>query len=222
MTRATRTSENEPPAPSPEPELETVVGNGLDEDTAKVPPPDAAKAPSKFARFRVDETVASTAGEAAVVEVKKPETGVFFQTHNDPEMYCPIHCFEQKAGGKRYYPIDPSLIGLPEIEGMTKRVLFVPYITQFGGLGIWPISIDYDDMAWIKSALFICEEAKTRWVAAISVKKQQAYRIQYAAKGFGEPPWPPLDQDKLLELAFRVEEWILARDHPVLQRIRGE
>jgi hypothetical protein len=163
------------------------------------------------------------AGEAAVVEVRKPESGVFFRTHTDPEMYQPVYCFEQKAGGKRLYLIDPALAGLPEIEGMTKRILFVPYITQFGGLGIWPISIDYDEMAWIKSALFICDEAKKRWVSAISVKTQQAYRMQPASKDFGPPPWPePLNHDRLLELAFREDEWILDRDHPALQKARGE
>ena len=78
-------------------------------------------------------------------------------------------------------------------------------------------------MAWIKSALFICDRAKEQWVSAISVKPQQAYRMQPASKDFGQPPWPaPLDQDKLLELAFREDEWILDRDHPALKKARGE
>jgi hypothetical protein len=167
-----------------------------------IPSPDAPKNPSKFGRFKVSEKIVATAGEAAVVEAKKPENGVFFRTHPDPEMYVPVHCFERRVGGKRLYPIDPTLSGLPELEGMTKRVMFVPYITQFGGMGVWPISIDYEELAWIKSALHICDEAKSQWVSAISVKKQQAYRLQPASKDFGPPPWPPqLDQDKILELA---------------------
>jgi hypothetical protein len=190
---------------------------------ADIPSPDAAKEPSKFARFRVDDRVIHTIGEAASVEVKKPDNGVFFRTHPDLELYTPISCFERKAGGKKLYLIDPALSDLPEIEGMTKRVVFAPYVTQFGGLGVWPISIDYADMAWIKSALYICDEAKARWVAAISVKRQQAYRLQPSANDFGPPPWPPnLTQDRVLELAFRQDEWILDRDHEALKQIRGE
>ena len=41
-------------------------------------------------------------------------------------MYTPVYCFEQKAGGKRLYLIDPLLAGLPEIEGMTKRIFVRP------------------------------------------------------------------------------------------------
>ena len=54
------------------------------------------------------------------------------------------------------------------------------------------------------------------------MKKQNQYRVQYAARDFGPPPWPPLDQDKILELAFPEEDWILSRDHPALKRLRGE
>jgi hypothetical protein len=221
VTKRTETaSKIEPPPPVIEDPAEDHQGepNGAD-----IPPPDAAKSPSKFARFKVSETIIHSAGEAAVVEVRKPESGAFFRTHPDPEMYTPVWCFERKVGGKRLYPIDPALRGLPEIEGMTKQVTFVPYITQFGGMGVWPIAIEYEELAWIKSALHICEEAKNRWVAAVSVKKQQAYRLQPATKDFGPPPWPPhLDQDKILELAFRPDEWITDRDHPALQQIRGE
>jgi hypothetical protein len=119
--------------------------------------------------------------------------------------------------------IDPALSTLPEIEGMTKRVLFVPYYTQFGGIGIWPISIDYDELAWIKSALHICSEALDRWVSASSVKKQQQYRLQYATKDFGAPAWPEnLTQDHLLGLAFRETDMILDREHDALKAVRGE
>jgi hypothetical protein len=166
-------------------------------DNGSIPPPDARQQPSKFSRFKATDRVVRTTGEAAVVEVRKPEPGVFFRTHTDAEMYTPVWCFEQKAGGKRLYLIDPALLELPEIEGMTKRIVFAPYITQFGGLGVWPISIDFEEMAWIKSALYICEQARTRWVSAISVKKQNAYRHQYAQKDFGPPPWPVLDQEGL-------------------------
>ena len=206
------------------PESEAAKGNGLEEGITTIPPPDAAKKPSRFAKFKVKDAVVPTAaGQAAVVEVKKPDSGVFFRMHPSPEMYEPVWCFEQKAGGKRLFLIDPDLCGLPELEGMVKRIMFAPYITQFGGMGLWPISIDYEEMAWIKSALHICDQAKAQWVTAISVKKQQAYRLQPAATGFGEPPWPtPLEQDKLLELAFREDEWIEDRDHSALKRLRGE
>jgi hypothetical protein len=189
----------------------------------EIPPPDAVKSPNKFSRFKVSENIVATAGEAAAVEVKRPDNGVFIRTHSDHALWEAVWCFERKAGGKRLYLIDPQLSTLPEIEGMTKKVLFAPYCTQFGGLGLWPISIDYDELAWIKSALHICAEAVEKWVSATSVKKQQQYRLQYATRDFGPPPWPPnLTQEHLLSLAFREADMILNRDHDALRAIRGE
>ena len=210
-----------PPVPSPAVDLpgdHEVKPNGSD-----IPEPDAVKKPSKFARFLVKSGVTMTAGEAASVDVRKPENGAYFRTHSDESMYEPVHCFEQKVGGKRLYLIDPALIVLPEIEGMVKSVLLAPYVTQFGGLGVWPISIEHGELGWVKSALHICELAKTQWVTAISVKKAQSYRWIVSATDFGEPPWPAnLDRDKLLELAFPESDWILDRDHDALKRVRGE
>ena len=224
MAKTARTTKDEaakatsPLPPADDPQEPQGKPNGVD-----IPPPDAAKKPSKFARFLVKSGVTMTAGEAASVDVHKPENGAYFRTHPDESMYEPVHCFEQKVGGKRLYLIDPALIVLPEIEGMVKSVLLAPYVTQFGGLGVWPISIEHGEMGWIKSALHICELAKTQWVTAISVKKAQSYRWIVSATDFGEPPWPAnLDRDKLLELAFPESDWILDRDHDALKRVRGE
>jgi hypothetical protein len=171
----------------------------------------------------VSETIVTAAGEAAVVEVKRPDNGTFFRTNPDRALWEAVYCFERKAGGKRLYLIDPSLCNLPEVEGMTKRVLFVPYYTQFASIGMWPISIDFDELAWIKSALHICSEALTKWVSATSVKKQQQYRLQVATRDFGEPQWPAnLTQDYLLGLAFHESDMILSRDHDALKAVRGE
>ena len=139
------------------------------------------------------------------------------------ELWEAAYCYERKAGGKRLYLIDPALCALPELEGMIKRVMFVPYCTQFGGLGMWPVSVDYDDIPWIKSALHICSEALEHWVSACSVKKQGQYRIQHATKDFGQPPWPAdLTQERLFSLAFRDNDMILDRDHEALCAARGE
>jgi hypothetical protein len=221
MRKTKPTADVVPISPADLPPPDTPTGNGAD-DTL-IPPPDAAKAPSKFTRFKVSETIVAATGEAAVVDVKRPDNGVFFRTHPDRSLWEAVYCYERKAGGKRLYLIDPELLNLPEIEGLTKRVMFVPYCTQFGGLGLWAISIDYDDMAWIKSALHICSEALEHWVSANSVKKQQQYRIQYASKDFGPPAWPAdLTQDRLLDLAFKDSDMILDRDHDALRAARGE
>jgi hypothetical protein len=214
---------NVSPPPDPKAEEPVAASSGNGADGAPIPPPDTAKAPSKFARFKVSEKIVAATGEAAVVDVKRPDNGVFFRTHPDRSLWEAVHCYERKAGGKRLYLIDPDLRTLPEIEGLTKRVMFVPYCTQFGGLGLWAISIDYDDLAWIKSALHICSEALEHWVSASSVKKQQQYRIQYASRDFGPPAWPAdLTHDRLLNLAFHDSDMILDRDHDALRAARGE
>jgi hypothetical protein len=193
------------------------TGNG------SIPPPDAPQDVGKYARFLVDDTVTATTGDVAVCTVGVPGKTSFFRAHPDPAFYPHLRCLVFEGEGRKHtYLVDPSLGDLPELEGLLKIQRACPYITHHGAIGIWMISIEYDDNPWIRSALNILEEAKTRWVGAVSVKKQAQYRKQYPTRDYGKPPWPTLGLEGWLDLAFTADDWITDRDHPILKKIRGE
>ena len=126
-----------------------------------VPPPDAPGDLDKYARFIVKDVVTATTGEAAVCTVGTPGKTSYFRTHPDTSYYLHLHVLVYEGEGKRRtYLLDPALLGLPELEGLCKICRVVPYITHHGTIGIWLISIEYDDNPWIRSALNITEEAK--------------------------------------------------------------
>jgi hypothetical protein len=195
------------------------AGNGA----GQIPPPDAPGDLDKYARFIVKDVVTATTGEAAVCTVGTPGKTSYFRAHPDASYYLHLHVLVYEGEGKRRtYLLDPALLGLPELEGLCKICRVVPYITHHGTIGIWLISIEYDDNPWIRSALNITEEAKARWVAAVAVTKQSQYRRQYPTREFDEPNWPELPVSGWLDLAFSADSWITERDHPVLKKIRGE
>jgi hypothetical protein len=200
-------------------------GNGPIIDSPDIPPPDAPSNLDKYARFIASDAVAATKGAIAVCSWGTPPKGSFIRTHPQADYYLHLHVLVYEGDGKRKtYLLDPRLLGLPEVEGYTKIVRTVPWITNHGNIGIWPISIEFDDNPWIKSALNVTSEAQTTWLSAIAAPKQGQYRVQYPSRELGDPDWSQTPQtiSGWLDLAISDSAWITDRDHPVLKRIRGE
>jgi len=212
-------------APTNDPPPEAPVdgaGNGAAGEP-EIPSPDAGEELDEFARYAVQDVVTSQAGEAVTCSVGPPNKLHFFRTHRDPSLYRVLHFLVVETENKRRtYLVDGSLVGLPEFEGRTKVARTAPWINEFGGLGIWLPSIQHDENSWVRSALTLIEEAKTRWVAAIPVKKVGAYTLLPSKRDRGEPEWPHLTFAGWMNLAFPEDMRINTRDHSIAQMLRGE
>ncbi len=68
----------------------------------------------------------------------------------------------------------------------------------------------------MKAGRTIAGEATRGWRRMIPDQNLQAYRVQPAMIDLGEPQWPDLRFDKILEIAFR-ERFINSLDHLVLR-----
>ena len=105
---------------------------------------------------------------------------------------------------------------------MIKQVMFVPYCTQFGGLGMWPISIDFDDNSWIKSALHICSEALIVGSPPAASRSRGSTASNTRLRTSASHPGPPISpRSACSALAFRDNDMILDRDHEALCAARG-
>jgi hypothetical protein len=80
------------------------------------------------------------------------------------------------------------------------------------------------DNTWNASNLEACEEAKHRWVQALSRRAEgvDGYRIKYTRDpdAFASPQWPQESLDDLVIATFK-DRMIASDDHPGLSRLVG-
>jgi hypothetical protein len=80
------------------------------------------------------------------------------------------------------------------------------------------------DNTWNASHIEACEEAKHRWVQALSRRSEgvDGYRIKYTRDhdAFPAPQWPPESLDDLIMATFK-DHMIANDDHPGLLRLIG-
>jgi hypothetical protein len=68
--------------------------------------------------------------------------------------------------------------------------------------------------------LMAAKTAESKWTRRFWVQQTKSHKI-LAAEGNGEPVWPNLTLQRLIELAFK-DRYITRLDHPVLKRLRGD
>jgi hypothetical protein len=177
-----------------------------------------------FEQFAISSGSETRSASAVICSVGRPGKIDFFRVPADDKLYRDFSVleFEADGGNKKQYLVGPGLSGLPELEGRAKTKRLVPYVTLHGALGLWPISLDQEDNTWVRSALYIVGEARSRWVAAISHRQSGAYRMLPASGLHPEPVWPLKNLKEWLDLSFPPERRILDRNHPVMMKLRGE
>ena len=176
-----------------------------------------------LSRFVASDDAGIRKSAAVVCLVGSPGKMAVFRTSKDMSLYRDVFILELEADDekKTQYLVDASLCELPEFAGRVKRKKLVPYITTQEVIGLWPISVDFADNSWVKSATSIILEAQDRWVSAISHKAGGQYRILPAETDHGEPEWPEMTFMQWLGMAFPRDRRIMNREHPVAKKLRG-
>ena len=210
-------------------EPEAAKGNGLAGDITEIPPSDAPRNLSKYARFVAsEEVVAAKQAKAHACMLCPPPKNSYARTHPDNTLRLNLHVLVHEVGNKKKtYLIDPGLQTDPDLEGLTKIVMVVPYVTHHKPpkLGLWPVSIEHENNPWIQSALNIVEALKQQWLKVIPVTARGEYITRPPSVLFGEPNWGgmPGNIDGWLDLAFQETDWLTPdnwTDHPVRKALR--
>ena len=71
-------------------------------------------------------------------------------------------------------------------------------------------------------ALAGAEEAKTTWVRLEANTVSKTYDVYRALGDLGDPAWPDMTLQEMVDLAFGGDRTISDPDHPVLRELRGE
>jgi hypothetical protein len=231
MARHTRGARPEATtAPPPEIDIEPAPSQSDANGSAppEIPPADAKAKVSKYARFMASEQVLAASEETAHTCLYGPPPRTsFVRVHPDKSMRITLMTVVHEVGTKKQsYLLHEALQADPELEGMTKMVMVVPYITHHhpAKLGIWPISIENRN-SWGQSAFNIVDLLEFKWLRVTPVVRRSEYVTKPCAVTFPEPDWskhPPLI-DGWLDLAFGPTDWLTPEnwtDHPFRKFLR--
>jgi hypothetical protein len=156
------------------------------------------------------------------VPVRKPNRQEFVRVHADAAYRLTPGAIIDLNEDREVYLVTPEMAA--ELPGGFVVVTLFVAINRQNVLFVWPVRLPAPDgkhNEWHRSAAEAAERAMQAWVRVTANMSLGAYEIAEAMGKLGEPEWPQLTLDAILEIAFRGR--VVDRpDHPLVQRLRGE
>ena len=153
------------------------------------------------------------------VPVRKPPKHSFVRVRGGQEWGLPTRLLDFKEDREMY------LVARPLWEATAAETIPVQLATAIDRqnvLFLWPLRLpDERGNPWHLSALEASERAKRKWVRVQANMHLGAYDVYEAQDDLGEPAWPDVGFEQILQIAFK-KNYIDSYDHLVLKRLRGE
>ena len=155
------------------------------------------------------------------VPVKKPGKLAFFRVHPAPEFRMAIAMLRDELG--EMYAVHPN--ALAALADEAKPMQLYTIVDEAGNASLWPVGLPGTDgrtNAWWQSGHAAAAQAQTEWVRLVPAMDAGFYKVKTSKVDKGEPKWPEMDFEELLNLAFADGRLIDSADHPVVRRLNGE
>jgi hypothetical protein len=127
-----------------------------------------------------------------------------------------------ERGDKEYYVVGNSELAAalrsdPYFSKSIGTYRLALIVDPQGVFGWWAVDLlaDHD---WADSARAICGQLEVAWARVESGSSR--YEMLVAEGDLGEPIWPEIDDETLLEKSFG-KRFITSMDHPILRKLRG-
>jgi hypothetical protein len=156
------------------------------------------------------------------VPVRKPMKHEYFRVRAGSEQSFTTVLYEDKETREIYF-VAPAMISKLRAIGDVFVAALVQFKTKQNVLGIFPLKIGTDSTTrsgWQDTALAAAELAKTSWVRMQADMALAGYRVLKAKGDLGEPEWPNIPFNELLDVAFK-DRVISTEDHPVFNKLLG-
>lgn len=161
--------------------------------------------------------------EVMSIAIGRPNKMTFFRVHPD---FCAEFSLlkpeEELNAGREPYAVSGEMS--PLMADLIKPYRLYLVSTARGSHMIWPVRIEEDGMPsnnqWGESAHRAAQRAMEKWVRMASDMELRHYRVYVAQDEIGEPIWPDIEPDELIELAFK-DRFISDQSHPVYRAIIG-
>jgi hypothetical protein len=156
----------------------------------------------------------------STVTVRKPRGQEWFRVRPGEDWRFPTRVINLKDE-QEIYLVHPDLI--PAIIDEIQPVILFTTVNSLHEAFLWPVRLPKADGRtdkYMDGDLMAAKTAESKWTRRFWVQQTKSHKI-LAAEGNGEPIWPNLTFQRLIELAFK-DRYITRLDHPVLKRLRGD
>lgn len=156
------------------------------------------------------------------IPVRKPMKHEHFRVRPGSDNCFTTVTYEDKETREVYF-VAPAMISKLRAISDVSITTLVQFMTKQRVFGIFPLKIGTDSSArsgWQDTALAAAELAKTNWVRMQADMALSGYRVMKAKGDLGEPEWPSLPFNELLDIAFK-DRVISGEDHPVFKKLLG-
>ncbi|MGD9671451.1 MAG: hypothetical protein AB7U75_20780 [Hyphomicrobiaceae bacterium] len=120
------------------------------------------------------------------------------------------------------YLVAPDIA--PAIPGEAVAKTLYTTITRQGVVLLWPVRLPDEQGrldVWNTDAHQAAQRAEKKWIRLAANMGAGTYEVYEAMDQIGEPEWPDLSFQRLLEMAFK-DRYVDNLDHPVIRRLMGE
>jgi hypothetical protein len=156
------------------------------------------------------------------VPVRKPNKQEFIRVHPSEEYRVQVGLIELKEKERENYLVCPSIRAHAE-QNLVHAQLFTA-VNRQGTVFLWPCKMPKSEgrpLQWHLTALAAAEEATGSWVKIVANMNLGAYETFLAMGELGDPVWPTLNLQELINIAFH-DRFIDDINHSILRQLRGE
>ncbi len=156
------------------------------------------------------------------VPVRKPTKDEYFRIRSGDENTFTTMIYEDRTK-REFYFVTPAMIPIMRSASDVTVATLVQFMTKQNVMGIFPLKVATDSSGpngWQDTARHAAQLAKTDWIRIKADMALGGYRIYKAEGDLGEPEWPDMSFNELLDLAFK-DRVIASADHPVLNNLFG-
>jgi hypothetical protein len=167
--------------------------------------------PNKYRKRQDFENLAQTIKKIDLIPVRRPKNTDFIRVHPDDDFaFYEVPIFEDIGDRGRLYLMDgdtdPDLI--PAMAKYLRYYNFYFFVTSTGDPGLWPIVLpkDGDYSKWNifpRTATERATQARDEWIQVHSRDNESGYHSEPPRDELGEPVFPELTPQRVLELSFK-------------------
>jgi hypothetical protein len=192
------------------------------ERSVGVPPSDFLK---KLEALRIPTSRVALGARKLITHfaVRKPNRYEWFRVRPGVENQFAAFLLALPGDRDSVYIVHPKVAAGLQPQDV-QEVLLILVVTAQGTAFLWPLRLpppDGKSLAWHETARAAARRAEDVWIRLAANNPAGEYDVLEALGELGDPIWPDLPFEQILDIALRGRV-IDDADHPVLRRLRGE
>jgi hypothetical protein len=173
-------------------------------------------------RLSYGEVSVGTKELVVKIPVRKPTRQEWIRTRLDEKMTLVTNIYEDKDTRETHF-IAPNMVGAMQALGEATPAKLVPAVTRQGVALLIPAKLPTEGTSmtvWHDTIHAAIERAETSWVRISADMALGGYRIFEAMGNLGEPKFPEMSLNEMLEIGFKGRI-IDSEDHPIFKKLVG-